>query len=1053
MTFAALKSCVRAGVSTHTPVFLLLLFTSYIVAPLEAAPQQPSPEGTEASLPPPAQKKIDFVHDIKPILSTRCHFCHSKGTEFGGFRLDAREAAMQGGASGPAIVPGASAESRLIRFVAGIPPKMLMPQVGERLSDEEIGLLRAWIDQGAEWPDAFDAAQHSRSRDHWAYQPLLPVQVPEVKEESWPHTPIDHFILARLEEEGLGPSEEADRHTLLRRVTLDLTGLQPTPEEYRSFQEERSPDAFARVVDRLLASPRYGERWARHWMDVVHYADSQGHDQDRPRENSWPYRDYLIRSFNEDKPYARFVEEQLAGDVLFPDDPRATVATGFIATGPFDESSMIFIVDDTEDKKQAQNLDRDDMLMTTMSTFVSTTVHCARCHDHKFDPISQTEYYNLQSVFAGVDRADRPFDADPETHNLRQPLLKERLSLEVRQEHLKERIDAVTSPEIRDLEAQIKSLEEERDDPSRPTERLSFTYGYQSEVRSPGQQEKWVQLDLKDAASIHQIYLVPVDLPDRPGFGFPTRFRVALSNDPLFVSYQTVADHTGADFANPGPNPYGIQTRGQKARYIRVTALSPGTANSYWLFALSELMAFSGHENIALNGNVTASDAVKNSRWSLANLVDGYTSLVNLDSTDNRGSARDTGDLTTTLRRTRRRGEIEFEIEELQKRRTRTAHSQADSDLRSELAEVEEKLEEVNRQLAGMPPAQMVYSGTADFAAFQQFQPSKGIPRSISVLRRGEITQPLAPASPGALSLIPDLDPQFELEEPHQEGRRRAELARWITDPGNVLTWRSMVNRIWHYHFGRGLVDTPNDLGHMGGRPSHAELLDWLALWFRDNGGSIKKLHRLILTSSVYQQSSQDHAEYSKTDVDNRNLWRMNRRRLDAESIRDSVLQASGKLDLTMGGPPVKQFDYEDPNPSVTPLISYETFDVENPANYRRSVYRWIFRTLPDPFMGVLDSPDSSQLAPVRNVSTTALQALAMWNNAFVLSQSRHLAARVAGNGEADLKVEVDNAYQLVLGRLPTQEESRELTAYAAKHGMTNVCRLIFNTNEFIFVN
>ena len=1059
MTFPALKSRVR-GSTFLSWLLLLLPLSGSFPPPLQAAQQPTETEGTEAGLPPPAKRKVDFVHDIKPILSTRCYVCHSEGIESGGFRLDAREAALQGGASGPAILPGRSAESRLIRFVSGIPPKMRMPQAGERLSDEKIGLLRAWIDQGAEWPDDFDAAQHARSRDHWAYQPLLRPEVPKVPDESWPRTPIDHFILARLEEEGFKPSEAADRRTLLRRVTLDLTGLQPTPEEYRSFQEDRSPDAFPRVVDRLLGSLRYGERWARHWMDVVHYADSQGHDQDRPRENSWPYRDYLIRSFNQDKPYARFVEEQIAGDVLFPDDPRATVATGFIATGPFDESSMIFIVDDTEDKKQAQNLDRDDMLMTTMSTFISTTVHCARCHDHKFDPITQAEYYNLQSVFAGVDRADRPFDSDPETHILRQQLLSKRLSLEVRQMDLNDRIDAMTSPGIRHLEERIESLEEERDAPSKPTERAaSTTLGYQSEISLTETKKKWVQVDLKESAPIHQIYLVPVDLPDQPGFGFPARFRVDLSNDPLFVNFQTVADHTEADFPNPGPDPYGIQTQGQRARYIRVTALSPG--KGYWLFALSELVAFSGHENVAFQGTVTALDSTEfqpfnprgEAKWSRDNLVDGYTSLVNLDSVGSYGSLQGTEDLVGALKSARRRGEIEVEIEKLGEQRVAMARSQLDPGLQSELAEVERKLKQVNRQLSAMPPAQMVYSGTADFAAFNKFQPSKGIPRSISVLRRGEITQPLEPASPGTLSLIQDLDPHFELEEPHQEGKRRAELAKWITDPKNVLTWRSVVNRIWHYHFGRGLVDTPSDFGYMGGRPSHAQLLDWLALWFLDNGGSIKKLHKLILTSSVYQQSSQDNSEYSKTDAENRNLWRMNRRPLDAESIRDSVLQASGKLDLTMGGPPAKQFDYQDPNPNVTPLISYETFDADHPANYRRSVYRWIFRTRPDPFMEVLDSPDSSQLAPTRNASTTSLQALTMWNNPFILSQSRHLAARVAREVGDDLRAQLEAAYQQVLGRLPTDKESQELTAYAAKHGMTNVCRLIFNTNEFMFVN
>ncbi len=1046
--------------------FLPLVFSTSgsFALPLHAAQTRSETEGEEAGLPPPAKRKVDFVHDIKPILSARCQLCHSKGIESGGLRLDSREETMRGGVSGPAIVAGRSAQSRLIQFVSGIPPKMLMPQAGDRLSDENIGLLRAWIDQGAEWPDDFDASRHTRSRDHWAYRPLVRPEVPAVQDESWPQTPVDRFILARLEREGFKPSKAADKGTLLRRVTLNLTGLQPTAGEYRDFQQDRSPRAFVRVVDRLLDSPRYGERWARHWMDVIHYADSQGHDQDRPRDNSWPYRDYLIHSFNQDKPYARFVEEQIAGDVLHPDDPQATVATGFIATGPFDESSMIFIVDDTVDKKQAQNLDRDDMLMTTMSAFNSTTVHCARCHDHKFDPISQAEYYSLQSVFAGVDRADRPFDPDRKTHIARQSLLRKRLSLEVRQMQLTDRIGAVTSPEIRQQQERIQSLEEEREALSKPVEGVeSSTLGYHSEVSLAGQKEKWVQVDLLESVPIHHIYLVPVDRPDQPGFGFPARFRIDLSNDPLMFNFQTVADHTEKGFPSPGPDPYGIQTRGQRARYIRVTALSPvaPATDSYWLFALSELLAFSGDQNIAVKGKVTSSDSMESqpsgsddkAPWSQANLVDGATSVVTLASLGDYRKHPGPGDLSSALKSARRSSEIAVEIERIEEQRAAMARSRLGPSLRSELEEIERELEEVNRQLAAMPPAPMVYSGTADFATFNKFKPTKGIPRPISVLGRGEITQPLEPASPGALSLIQDLDPHFELEQPRHEGGRRAALAKWITDPKNVLTWRSIVNRIWHYHFGRGLVDTPNDFGHMGGRPSHTQLLDWLALWFLDNGGSVKELHRLILTSSVYRQSSQDQPEYSKTDAENRTLWRMNRRRLDAESLRDSVLQASGKLDLTMGGPPVKQFDYEDPNPSVTPLISYETFDADNPANFRRSVYRWIFRTRPDPFMEVLDSPDSSQLAAARTVSTTSLQALTMWNNPFIVSQSRHLADRVAKEAGEDPRARLEAAYQLVLGRLPTDNESQELEAYDAKHGMTNVCRVILNSNEFVFVN
>src|SRR5436190_17714551 len=267
----------------------------------------------------------------------------------------------------------------------------------------------------------------------WSLRPLTKPPVPSTpdgKLKSWARTPIDHFILAKLSEKQLHPSPPADKRTLLRRVYFELTGLPPTPEEMAQYLGDKSKDAYEKVVDRLLASPRYGERWARHWLDIVHYADTQGNDQDRPRPNAWPYRDYLIRAFNDDKPYARFVQEQLAGDVLFPEDPQGAVATGFIAAGPWDESSQKFIVEDTVDKKIARNLDRDDMVMTTMATFVSATAHCARCHNHKFDPISQTEYYGLQAIFAGVDRAERPYDIDSKTHGLRQSLLKKRRALE-----------------------------------------------------------------------------------------------------------------------------------------------------------------------------------------------------------------------------------------------------------------------------------------------------------------------------------------------------------------------------------------------------------------------------------------------------------------------------------------------------------------------------------------------------------------------------------------------------------------------------------------------
>ena len=377
-------------------------------------------EKVEAS-PATAGRRVDFERDIRPIFAENCNKCHGDKKQRGGFRLDRRADAIRGGDSGEAaIVPGQGSESRLIRLVAGLEPDLTMPPKGPRLDAQRVNLLRAWIDQGAEWPDNRVAGE---PETHWSLTPLARPTVPETTDSDWVRGPIDAFVRAMHAEKGLAPAPEADRRTLIRRLSFDLIGLPPTPEEVESYLDDTRPDAYERLVDRLLESPRYGERWARHWMDAVHFAETHGHDQDRPRPNAWPYRDYLIRSFNDDKPYARFVAEQVAGDVLYPDDPQATVALGFLAAGPWDESSQSNVRDDTVDKKIAQNLDRDDMVMTTMSTFTSATVQCARCHDHKFDPITQAEYYNLQAVFAGVERADRPYHLDPKAESLRRPLL------------------------------------------------------------------------------------------------------------------------------------------------------------------------------------------------------------------------------------------------------------------------------------------------------------------------------------------------------------------------------------------------------------------------------------------------------------------------------------------------------------------------------------------------------------------------------------------------------------------------------------------------------
>ncbi len=618
-------------------------------------------------------------------------------------------------------------------------------------------------------------------------------------------------------------------------------------------------------MERLLASPQYGERWARHWMDIAHYAETHGHDQDRPRPHAWPYRDYLVRSFNADKPYARFVQEQLAGDVLFRGDADAVVALGFLATGPWDESSLRDIREDSIDRQIARYLDRDDMVTTAMSTFVSTTVHCARCHDHKFDPIPQKDYYALQAVFAGVDKAERAYDTDPA------------------------------------LAARRKQLADEK-------RRLQALHGKAE----------------------------------------PSLLTPALQAEVVAWEKDMLVSRVGVSV---------------------LTAAHPLSAAHGVFAALTAVLAVPAEK-----------------------------------------------------RTDQQRAELALHV-------------------------LEQKLD---RHVAALPPPQLVYAAASDFKPDGTFRPC-GRPRVVHILKRGDINKPGPEAKPGALECLPGLEAHFRLDHPDDEGSRRAALARWVSDPKNVLTWRSIVNRVWHYHFGKGLVETPGDFGRMGARPSHPELLDWLAAEFQQHGGSLKDLHRLIVTSAAYRQSSRHEPSFAALDGDNRYLWRMNRTRLDAEEVRDAVLVAAGRLDRTMGGPSVKQFNMS-PGVHVTPVVDYQGFDVDRPEMERRAVYRFVFRTLPDPFLEALDCPDASQLTQARNVSVTAPQALALLNDRFMVRMSEHLASRATKAG-SDLPAQVSAVCRFALGRQPTAREAALLIQFARKHGLANLCRMMLNCNEFVFVD
>lgn len=969
----------------------------------------------------------------RQVLQTKCVGCHSGVAPRGGLSLATRESLLKGGETGEVLDLQHPEKSRLLELVTHA-AEPGMPFKQPKLAPEQIEILTTWVKAGAAYRGPLEAPA---DQQWWSLRPLILPAIPEVAVEfrEWTRNPVDEFVAAAWTGKQLGPSPAADRRTLLRRVYFDLVGLPPTPEEMTAFLEDQDPLAYERVVDRLLQSPQYGERWARFWMDLAHYAETHGHDQDRPRPNAWPYRDYLIRSFNRDKPYARFVQEQIAGDVLWPEDPDGYVAMGFLAAGPWDESSLKDIQEGTLDRQIARYLDRDDMVTTAMSTFISSTVHCARCHEHKFDPISQEEYYRLQAVFAGVDKGERPFDSDS-------TIADRRRSLQVR--------IAALPMQIANQDPQLLSAEH-------AVEVASFESRVKASV-SPWtvlapdvlKSEQGSQLTRQPDGS----YLATGSRPDKD---------VYVLSAPVDLSRVTglrlevlVDDSLG----HKGP---GRQDNGNlHLNELIVTAAPRGNPSAAKPVKLIRPKADFNQEGwtieMALDGNPGTAwgiyPAVGKSHLAVVEFAEpvalegGCILTVRMEQTHGGGHLIgrprvSVTDLSTPLPLTvevlpSRISEI-LKVEPAQ----RTSAQQAI------LAGYVINLR-LEQELAGLPPQEYVYAASSAVRPEGGFVPTR-MPRAIQVLKRGDIRKPEKEVTPGALSCLPQLKGDLVVTDLSQEGPRRAALARWLADAENVLTWRSIVNRVWQRHFGRGLVDTPNDFGRMGSQPTHPELLDWLAVTFRDHGGSLKELDRLLVTSATYRQSSQSQASFAERDVDARYLWRMPRTRLDAESVRDAVLQVTGKLDPQMGGPSVKQF-IQTPGIHVTPTVDYLGYDVDHPDNYRRSVYRFIFRTLPDPFMETLDCADASQLTPVRNTSITALQALATLNNRLMVRQSEHLADRLM-KAATDLPARVNRLYELVLNRPPTDSELQAVVQHAAQFGLPNACRVLLNCNEFLFVN
>jgi len=861
--------------------------------------------------------------------------------------------------------------------------------------------------------------------DWWSLQPVARPEVPRLKNNSSVITAIDAFIQAKLEADGLTLAPGADRRTLIRRLKLDLHGLPPTPDELDEFVNDTAPDAYDRLVDRLLDSPHYGERWGRHWLDVVRFSESKGYERDRIRDTAWRYRDWVIRAFNDDKPYRDFVREQIAGDAVHPVDTEGAVPTGFLVTGPNNDvgnQSQLELMRERTDEL-------DEIVQNVTSVFLGLTVGCARCHDHKFDPVPTADYYRLAAVFSGVKFGDRPLESATEANKHAEQLGtwdKRMKEINQRLGDIRQALESHGAAELN-----VKRNEERFDAVEARFVRLTIT-------STKGDTEP----------CIDEIEIYGPDL---------------------------------AEGSDPAKN-LALASRGSKAS---ASSLLPG---------------YPIHQIHHLNDGQTGNDHswISNERgagWAQIELPEPSGSGVRISRVV-WGRDRD-GKLTDRLA-TEYRLEFSLDGKSFEKLPTLIDRPPPDPETaakikalkaeRKSLQDEKKSIEDDRAALDRLPKTWAALSTP---------------PAPLKVLKRGDVLTPGEDAPPGALSAFgvrrlvaafprvgrsrPETGDEPPAEQsddksPHCKNGDigispddtdpicRLKFADWIADPGNPLTWRVIVNRVWHYHFGAGLVTTPSDFGFNGSRPSHPELLDWLADEFRSSGGRFKALHRMIVRAAVYRQAvprdtspptplpasgqrgtheglaSGWTSRGNTIDANNALLWRPNRRRLDAETLRDSILSVSGTLSQTLGGPSYRTFNYIEGNIPV-----YEPLP-ESPSTSRRTVYRHIIRTHRQPFLDTFDCPDPSVMSPTRTQTTTPLQALTLLNNPFVIDQSRQFAAQVARDVGPDPTAQARRAFRLALLRDVNESELGDAADFISQHGLDSLCRVLFNSNEFLYI-